>query len=227
MGSAYEVELVLLEELADNVGAEGVGNPSVVHPPSVKVLGGIGPEEIAQQPGVGDVGGALQIPNLIKVLQVRRETAVHAEDLVVNQGRHRKAVEAVDEGPPQPHAESPLAFIVKPVYAVDRRALVVAPQQEEVLWVFDLVRQEQAYCLQALLPSVHVVPQEEVIRLRGEPAALKKPQEIGVLPVYVSCIRSGSDVRLQSPSFDRELLPNPNNYFFSINSSPMIPVGGE
>lgn len=52
---------------------------------------------------------------------------------------------------------------------------MVAPEQEEVLGVFDLVRQQQADGLQRLLPSVHVVSQEQVVGLRREAAVLKEP----------------------------------------------------
>lgn len=37
---------------------------------------------------------------------------------------------------------------------------MVTTQHEKVLWIFDLVRQKQAYRLQALLTPVHVVPTE-------------------------------------------------------------------
>lgn len=53
---------------------------------------------------------------------------------------------------------SALTLIIKAVDTVNGGTLVVAAQQEEVLWVFDLVGQKQADGLQGLLPSVHVVP---------------------------------------------------------------------
>ena len=74
-----------------------------------------------------------------------------------------------------------LTFIVEAVDSVDAGALVVAPQEEEVLRVLDLVRQQQADRLQRLLPAVHVVPQEQVVRLGREPAVLEQPQEVVVL----------------------------------------------
>lgn len=79
-----------------------------------------------------------------------------------------------------------LTLIVEAVDAVDGGTLVVAPEQEEVLGVFDLVRQQQTDGLQRLLPSVHVVAQEQVVGLRGEAAVLKEPQQICVLSMDVT-----------------------------------------
>lgn len=60
---------------------------------------------------------------------------------------------------PQYESRAP-TLVVEAVDAVDGGTLVVAPEQEEVLGVFDLVRQQQADGLQRLLPSVHVVAKE-------------------------------------------------------------------
>ena len=50
-----------------------------------------------------------------------------------------------------------LTLIVEAIDSVDGGTLVVAPEQEEVLWVFDLVGQQKTDGLQGLLPSVHIV----------------------------------------------------------------------
>ena len=49
-----------------------------------------------------------------------------------------EAVEALCEGLPQAHVVPPFALIVEAVDAVDAGALVVAPEQKEVLWELDL-----------------------------------------------------------------------------------------
>lgn len=49
-----------------------------------------------------------------------------------------------------------------------------------------LVRQQQADRLQRLLPAVHVVPQEQVVRLGRETAVLEQAEQVAVLPVHVS-----------------------------------------
>ena len=64
---------------------------------------------------------------------------------------------------------------------------MISTQQEKVFWVFDLVGEKQADCLQRLLPSVHVVAQEQVVALRGEASIFKEPEQIIVLAVDVAC----------------------------------------
>ena len=49
MGSADEVQVVPVEELADNVGPEREGDPAVVLSPALHVLVGVGPQQVAQQ----------------------------------------------------------------------------------------------------------------------------------------------------------------------------------
>ena len=61
---------------------------------------------------------------------------------------------------------APLALVVESVDAVEGGAFVVASEEEEVLRVLDLEAEEQHHRLYALLGSVHVVAQEEVIGLK-------------------------------------------------------------
>jgi len=90
---------------------------------------------------------------------------VHAYDFVVDHGRAREAVEGVAERLPELDAEPPAALVVEAVDPVNPRALVVAPEDEEVLGVLNLVGEEEADHLEGLLAAVDVIPQEEVVRL--------------------------------------------------------------
>jgi len=49
VGSADEVQVVAVQELADHVGAEGEGDAAVVLPPALDVLVGVGPQQITQE----------------------------------------------------------------------------------------------------------------------------------------------------------------------------------
>lgn len=64
---------------------------------------------------------------------------------------------------------------------------MVAPQEEEVLWVLDLVCKQETDGLQGLLASVHIVAQEQIVGLRWEAAILKQTEQVSVLSVDVSC----------------------------------------
>jgi len=67
-------------------------------------------------------------------------------------------------------------FVIEAVDAVDACTLVVATEQKEVLWIFDLIGEQQADCLQWLLAAVDVVAEEEIIALGREAAVLEQPQ---------------------------------------------------
>lgn len=173
MSSADEIEVMLPQELCHPIRTESIGNASVVLPPAPDLPVGIRPQEVAQQSLIRHVDRPLDLPYLIHALQLGREAAVHAEDLVVDDGGHRQAVEAVGEELPQPDAEPALALVVEAVDAVDGGTFVVASEEEEVVGVLDLVCQQEADGLDALLPSVDVVAEEEVVGARWEAAILE------------------------------------------------------
>lgn len=72
------------------------------------------------------------------------------------------------------------------VYPIDAGALVVAAQQEEVLRIFDFVRQQQADRLQRLFAAVDVVAQEQIVGLWRKAAVLEQTQQVVVLTVDVA-----------------------------------------
>lgn len=90
-------------------------------------------------------------------------------------------------GPEQPRTLCPLTLVIEAVDAVDAGTLVVPTEQEKVLWVLDLIGQQQADSLQRLLAPVHVVPQEQVVTLWREAAILEQPQKVIVLAMNVTC----------------------------------------
>ena len=79
-----------------------------------------------------------------------------------------------------------LTFVVEALNTVYASTFVVASKDEKVLWVFDLVRQQQADGLERLLAAVHIVAHKEVVGFGREPAVLKEPQKIKVLAVDVA-----------------------------------------
>lgn len=90
-------------------------------------------------------------------------------------------------GPGQPRTLCPLTLVIEAIDAVDAGTLVVPTEQEKVLWILDLIGQQQADGLQRLLAPVHVVPQEQVVTLWREAAILKQPQKVIVLAMNVTC----------------------------------------
>lgn len=82
---------------------------------------------------------------------------MHAEDLLVDDGGDWETVETVGEGLPQFDVVTSLALVVETVYSVDGSTLVVTSHDEEVLWVFDLVREQQTDSLERLSTTVDIV----------------------------------------------------------------------
>lgn len=63
------------------------------------------------------------------------------ENLLIYDGSNREAVEAVCERLPEFYVEPALALIIEAIDPVDGGALMVSPQEEEILRVFDLIGQ--------------------------------------------------------------------------------------
>lgn len=63
---------------------------------------------------------------------------------------------------------------------------MVSSQEEEVLWVFNLVTEEEEDGLETLFASVDVIPEEKIIGGRREAAHLKQPDEVRILPMHVT-----------------------------------------
>ena len=183
---AHKVEVMLVQELSDNVLPEGEGHSTVILTPPVDFFVRVGPQEITQQARVGNVGGPHDALHLIQAGELGTKPPVHAEDLLVHHGSAREAVKAVCEGLPQLDSKAALALVVEAIDAVDGRTLVISPQNEEVFGVLDLVRQQEAYCFEGLLATVHVVAQEYVVGLWREAAVFKKPEEVVILTVDVA-----------------------------------------
>jgi len=117
---------------------------------------------------------------------------VHANDLVTDEGRGREAIEDVAKSLPQIDAIAPLALVVEAVDPANRRRLVVPPEKEKVLWILDLVCEEEADCLKTPLTTVNVVSQEKIIGLRRKPPVVEDSEQIVVLPVHISTKLEGS-----------------------------------
>ena len=58
MGSTYEVHVVAIEKLGDDIDAECEGDAAIVLAPALHVLVWIAPKEIAEQTGIGYIGGS-------------------------------------------------------------------------------------------------------------------------------------------------------------------------
>ena len=98
--AANQVYLVLLAEFFDDRLAEDVGDTSFVVGPRWYIIG-ISPEQVAQKSLIWRVLRLLNVVDLGQVVQVGRETAVHAHDSLIDDCRDGKIVEHGAEVAPQ------------------------------------------------------------------------------------------------------------------------------
>lgn len=66
----------------------------------LRTCGRVSPEQVTQQSLLGDLLWARHFSNLVELVEVRRETAMHAQYFVLNQSSHGEVVEDVDEVAP-------------------------------------------------------------------------------------------------------------------------------
>lgn len=194
MRTTDQVHIVLLQKSGNYIRAEREGHTTIILAPSSNILIGIGPEEVAQETAVGNVGGPHHPANLLHRVQVRRQTTVHGKDLLVDDSGNRKAVKAIRKGLPELDVVPTLAFIVETVNTVDTGTLVVSTEDKEVLRILDLVREQKADGLQGLLATIDVIPEEKVVGLRRETTVLEEPEKIVILAVDIT---TNLDGRLQ------------------------------
>ena len=109
MSATYEIHVVSVEELGDDVGAERERDASIVLAPALHVLVRIGPEQVAQETRVGHVRRPHDAPYLLHGLEVGRQAAVTAEDLLVDDGRYWQTIEAIGERLPKFDVKASLA----------------------------------------------------------------------------------------------------------------------
>jgi len=85
MGAADEVDVVGRVELLDDVAAKQIPRPSRGHSPPLTVFW-VGPEQVTHGTVVGDLLLAVDGANVVEGLDGGRQTAVHAEYGVVDDG---------------------------------------------------------------------------------------------------------------------------------------------
>ena len=117
MRPTNQVHVVSIQEFGHHVGAESEGNAAVVLAPTLNVLVRVGPQQITEEARVRHVRRPHDAPDLLHGLQIGREAAVAAEDLVVDDGGDGQAVETVRKRFPKTNAKPFLALLVEAVDA--------------------------------------------------------------------------------------------------------------
>lgn len=85
---------------------------------------------------------------------------MHTEDLASDNSSNGQGVERINEKLPCLDVATTFALVVETINTSHIGALMVSSEEEEVLWVFDLIAEKEKDRLQRLFTSVHVVTQE-------------------------------------------------------------------
>ena len=63
---------------------------------------------------------------------------------------------------------------------------MVPTEDEEILWILDLVRKKQADGFKRLFASVNIVPKEEVVRFGWKPSVLEEAEKVVILAMDIT-----------------------------------------
>lgn len=142
---------------------------------------------------------------------------MNAKDLARNNRSDGETVECVDERLPDLDIAPSLALVVKAVDPRDIGAFVVASEEEEILWVLELVAEKEQYRLERLLATVDVISQEQEVCAWWKPAHLKHSDQVGVLAVDVTDNLDGS-IQFEKGGLGKEAFPGTmaNGHNFGI-----------
>ena len=103
-------------------------------------------------------GGAVPRTTRVHTQHTRSRQAGHNDTLGSCHARSLPKTSSLADHKRQGARQRPRTLVVEAVDAVDGRALVVASEDEEVLWVLDLEGEQQADGLKALFAPRKVVP---------------------------------------------------------------------
>lgn len=117
MCATDQVYVEILQEFLNNVLAEGITDASLIFAPALDVRVGIGPQQIAKQALIRDFNGPFDADDICQILKVRAESAMHTDDLLVDNGTDGHNVEHIEEVLPYLEVVASLALIMGNVHS--------------------------------------------------------------------------------------------------------------
>lgn len=157
MSSRHQSQTVVMVEGFRDILSERVSRSSWGYSPSAAVIW-IGPEKIAHWALVWNLLNTVESSDVVQGVDGWGETAVEAEDLVVDKGGEWEVVEEVGEVLPDVGvAVLAEALVVEAVDLGDLAGLVVSTEDGDALWVADLEGNEESDGLDGVVATVDVV----------------------------------------------------------------------
>ena len=78
------------------------------------------------------------------------------------------------------------AFIIKPVDLGDLATLMISSQNSDSFLIADFKCDEQSYCFDRIIASVHIVAHEKIISIGRSSSNLKQLHQVVELPMHIS-----------------------------------------
>lgn len=176
-----------LEEFLDDLCAKGVTSSSWTQGKLIAVGVRITPDQVGHRTFVWDFSEAVDDLDLIDTMDARRQTAVDAEDLVVDNAGEGEVVEHVGEVMPDSGvAVLATTFGIEAVGLSDSSGLVVAANEMNAMGVTKFETDQKRDGLYTKEAAINVVAEEEVVRVWTWPTDLEYLEEVKELAVDVA-----------------------------------------
>jgi len=127
MRATDQVDIVFLVELAYNILTERETHATVVVSVLLDTTLRVGPEQVAKEASIRNISWSHNVLDLLEFFEFGTESAMHAENLLVDDSCNWQTVEHICEHLPESNGVSAFALVVESVNAIDLGALVVAP----------------------------------------------------------------------------------------------------
>mmetsp|Transcript_6523 Transcript_6523/g.14256 ORF Transcript_6523/g.14256 Transcript_6523/m.14256 type:complete len:206 (-) Transcript_6523:14-631(-) len=155
---------------------------------------------------MGNLLHTVQGHDVLQRVDRRRQTAVQAEDLLLNERRQGQVVKEVGEV--LPHVSAAVlaqALIVETVDLRDLTALVVASEDSNAVGKPHFEGHQQRDRLHGVVATVHVVAHEQVVRVRRLSSDAEQLHQVVELPVDVTTDGHGAVDRLNILFLDQNV----------------------
>ena len=162
MSTADKIEVELLEELCDGFRAETPSNSSIAFTPLVNIRIGVAPNKLGEETFLWNFCRPLDVFDQIKAAKAWCDTAVNAENLLLDDRRDWEPLENLQELLPQLTTSIALSALgLESVIDGREAALVIAAEQEDLVGKHNFLREEVGENLDGVLAAVDVVAEEE------------------------------------------------------------------
>jgi len=206
VSSANELQAVDSRELLCDLGAEEPTGSSRADLPSLNFLG-IRPHQIAEGALMRNLLVSGDGSDLIDGADVRREASVDTENLAVNESGEGEVVEDLCAiFPGVGVAVLLLALIVEAVHLGDLPALVVTPEERDLVGPPRLQGKQEGERLETVVATIDEVAHENVVGQGDLTTNPEELQQVVELTVDVTADGDGSRNRLDVGLLEKELL---------------------